>query len=262
MFGILGYLAAILIGLVLGLIGSGGSILAVPVLVYLFFIEPTFATVYSLFIVGATSAFGSFSYFKKKAIDFKIVVLFGIPSIIAIYVARTFIVPQIPQHIIDILDFEVSKNVLLMLLFALLMLYSSLSMLRKRKMKRSPMEYSNLLSVLLYGVFVGLITGMVGAGGGFLIVPVLVNKLKLPMKKAVGTSLLIITLNSLLGFAFSLSDLPIDWILILSITIIAILGIFMGGYLSAKIKGKKLKPVFGWFVLIVGVYIIIREILF
>lgn len=257
---VFGYFAAIFIGIVLGLVGSGGSILAVPILVYLFFIEPTLATVYSLFIVGSASAFGSFSYFKKNLIDFKKVLLFGVPSILSIYITRTFIVPFIPQHIFNISSFKITKDILLMLIFAILMLYSSISMIRKRKVSHTEAKKPNLTIVLLGGLLLGFVTGLVGAGGGFLIIPVLVNQLKLEMKKAVGTSLLIITLNSLLGFVFSLSTITVDWVFILIITAISILGIFIGSYLSTKVDGKKLKPIFGWFVFIVGIYILIREV--
>ncbi len=107
-----------------------------------------------------------------------------------------------------------------------------------------------------------MITGLIGAGGGFLIIPALVNLLRLPMKTAIGTSLLIISVNSLTGFLFSLSYIPIRWGLVLSIAAIAIAGILAGSYLATKIDGKKLKPTFGWFVLAMGIYIILRETLF
>ncbi|MDD3005050.1 sulfite exporter TauE/SafE family protein [Flavobacterium sp.] len=261
---IAGYLASIFIGISLGLIGGGGSILTVPVLVYLFSIDAVLATAYSLFVVGSTSVVGSFSYFKKGLVDVKTAVVFGIPSIAAVFLTRTFIVPAIPQEIFSIGNFTVTKSTLLMLLFAVLMVFASYKMIKK---STNPDEEGNQIKKfnypvsILQGTFVGFITGLIGAGGGFLIIPALVNLLKLPMKTAVGTSLLIIAINSLTGFLFSLQHTEMDWIFLLTISAIAISGILIGSFLSTKINGSKLKPAFGWFVLIMGIYIIIKETL-
>ncbi len=261
---IAGYIASIFIGITLGLIGGGGSILTVPVLVYMFSINAVLATAYSLFIVGTTSAVGSFSYFKKGLVNIKTAIVFGIPSIAAVFLTRTFVVVAIPNDIFSIGNFIVTKSIFLLLLFAVLMLFTSYSMIKKDGQKgdavfrKRPFNY---LQIILQGLFIGLITGLIGAGGGFLIIPALVNFLKLPMKTAVGTSLVIISINSLTGFLFSLPQISIQWELLLSIAAIAIIGILIGSYLSIKINTKKLKPAFGWFVLIMGVYIIIKETL-
>lgn len=259
---IAGYIASIFIGIALGLIGGGGSILTVPVLVYLFSINAVLATTYSLFIVGTTSAVGSFSYFKKGLVNIKTAIVFGIPSIAAVFLTRAFIVPAIPNEIFSIGNFIVTKSIFLMLLFAVLMIFTSYSMIKKDGAESDAVSRKrtfNYLQIILQGLFIGFITGLIGAGGGFLIIPALVNFLKLPMKTAVGTSLVIIAINSLTGFLFSLPQTSIQWGLLLSIAAIAIIGILIGSYLSIKINAKKLKPAFGWFVLIMGVYIIIKE---
>ncbi len=259
---IAGYLASVLIGISLGLIGGGGSILTVPVLVYLFSVDAVLATTYSLFVVGSTSAIGSVAYFKKRLISPRTAILFGIPSIFSVSFTRTYIVPAIPDRLFQIGSFTLTKGILLMLLFALLMILASFSMIRKQDTARENSERNfSVVRVLLQGLGVGAITGLIGAGGGFLVIPALVNMLKLPMKKAVGTSLLIIAANSLMGFFFSLGNQHIRWSFLLSIAAIAVIGILIGSFLSAKIEGKKLKPAFGWFVLIMGIYIIIKEIL-
>ena len=129
-------------------------------------------------------------------------------------------------------------------------------------MKNNAPVETSVVTIFTQGAFVGLLTGLTGAGGGFLIIPVLVNVLHVPMKKAVGTSLFIIAINSLLGFVSSLSYGTIDWILLLSISLVAVIGIFIGSFLSTKINGDQLKPAFGWFVLITGIYILVKEVIF
>ncbi|MCL1671089.1 sulfite exporter TauE/SafE family protein [Elizabethkingia ursingii] len=257
-----GYLASVLIGISLGLIGGGGSILTVPVLVYLFHLGAVSATAYSLFIVGATSLTGSVSYFRKGLVDLKTVFVFGIPSVISVFFTRTYIIPVIPQNILSIGEFTITKSIFLLLLFAILMIFASYGMIKKNKETTSSekIQFSYPL-VITEGVLIGVLTGLIGAGGGFLIIPALVNFMKLSMKTAIGTSLVIIAINSLAGFLFSIPHISIHWNFILSITGLAIIGILAGSYISTKIDGKKLKPAFGWFILIMGIYIIIKEAL-
>lgn len=260
---IIGFIAAILIGLSLGLIGGGGSILTVPVLVYLFGIDAVLATGYSLFIVGATSAIGSASYFRKGLVNIKTAIVFGIPSIISVYLTRAYLVPAIPSEIFSIGSFTLTKSILLMLLFAVLMVVAAFSMIKKDKTvdeEETQEQKFNYPLILIEGLVVGALTGLVGAGGGFLIIPALVILSKLPMKEAVGTSLVIIAVKSLIGFLGEVSTTVIDWTFILQITAFAIIGIFIGAALSKRIKGETLKPAFGWFVLVMGVYIIVKEI--
>ncbi len=261
---IIGYIASIAIGISLGLIGGGGSILTVPVLVYLFGLDAVMATGYSLFIVGLTSAVGSVDYYRKGLINVKTAIIFGIPSIAAVYATRAFIVPAIPDEVFAIGGFVVSKALLLMLLFAVLMIAASYSMIRKDKKKaedNAGEQKFNYPLILAEGGVVGVLTGLVGAGGGFLIIPALVVLSKLPMKMAVGTSLAIIAAKSLIGFSGELGSANIDWTFLLTISAFAIVGIFVGTALSKKVDGAKLKPAFGWFVLVMGIYIILKETL-
>lgn len=262
---IIGYLASILIGISLGLIGGGGSILTVPVLVYLFHVEPVIATAYSLFIVGSSSLVGAWPKYKQGFVNLKTAIIFGIPSIIAVFATRKFLVPFIPSELGTIAGFEITKSLLLMLLFAILMVAASFSMIRSKSSnvdEKEEAQQFNYPLILLEGGLVGMLTGLVGAGGGFLIIPALVMLSKLPMKQAVGTSLLIIAAKSLIGFTGDLGKSTIDWTLLLSVTALAIIGIFVGDKLSKHIDGNKLKTGFGWFILVMGLYIITQQIFF
>lgn len=261
---IIGLLASILIGISLGLVGSGGSILTVPVLIYLFGTDAVAATSYSLFIVGITAAAGSIAYFKKGLVNIKTAIVFGIPSIAAVYFTRSLIIPAIPKTVFTIGDFVVHKDLLMLLLFAVLMIVASFSMIKKQKpidTNAQTTQKFNYPMILIEGTVVGIITGLVGAGGGFLIIPALVLLSRLPMKEAVGTSLVIIAAKSLIGFLGEKPESAIDWHLILLVSAFALVGIFIGTFLSKKIDGAKLKPAFGWFVLLMGIYIIINETL-
>lgn len=259
---IFGYLGALFIGVVLGLIGGGGSILTVPILVYLLFINPVTATAYSLFVVGVSSLVGAIRNIQKGLVDFRTAIVFAIPAFIAVYTTRRYLVPAIPEELFSIGDFMVTKNIGIMLFFALVMLVASISMIRnKRDDTGETTEVSyNYPLIIIEGALVGVVTGIVGAGGGFLIIPALVLLAKLPMKKAVATSLLIIAIKSLIGFIGDVENLDIDWQFLLIFTSISVIGIFLGIYLSNFIEGKKLKKGFGWFVLIMGIYIIYKEL--
>ncbi|MCB9197162.1 MAG: sulfite exporter TauE/SafE family protein [Flavobacteriales bacterium] len=261
---ILGYLGALLIGVVLGLIGGGGSILTVPILVYILSVEPVTATAYSLFVVGSTALVGAIRNAQKKMVDFKTGIIFAIPAFIAVYLTRKFIVPAIPEHLFNIGSFEITKNVGIMVFFAIVMLIASISMIKGRKdsgEENGEIHY-NIPMILLEGSVVGVLTGIVGAGGGFLIIPALVLFAKLPMKKAVATSLMIIAIKSLIGFLGDVGNVEIDWIFLGIFTLISIVGIFVGIYLNKFIDGSKLKKAFGYFVLIMGIYIVLKETVF
>ena len=262
---IIGYLASILIGISLGLIGGGGSILTVPVLVYLFHVNPIQATAYSLFIVGASSLVGAWPKYKQGFVNLKTAIIFGIPSILAVFATRKFIVPAIPNELGEFAGIAITKSLLMMMLFAVLMVAASFSMMRSKTNKENESEGEqqfNYPLILLEGALVGVLTGLVGAGGGFLIIPALVMLSKLPMKQAVGTSLLIIAAKSLIGFTGDLGNRTMDWTLLLSVTALAIAGIFIGDKLSKRIDGNKLKTGFGWFVLVMGLYIIAQQLFF
>lgn len=256
---IAGYLSAILIGISLGLIGGGGSILTVPVLVYLFGISPAIATSYSLFIVGSSSLVGAYRNYRKGWTDIKTALLFGISSITTVFLTRKFIIPNIPDNLLTLGQLTVTKPTATMVLFAILMVLASSSMIRSKNVAAGNTRTQSTAKLLLYGIGIGIVTGLLGAGGGFLIIPALVFFVGLDMKKAIGTSLLIIALNSLIGFTGDIGQYDIDWKLLGSVTALAIAGIFIGGYIGKSIPGNKLKKGFGWFVLIMGIYIIIKE---
>ena len=264
---IAGYIAAILIGIVLGTLGGGGSILTVPVLVYLFYLNPLTATTYSLFIVGVTSMTGGARAYSKKHVDFKAVTEFGIPSIFAIFITRHYILPAIPEQLFSIGKINFTRDTLLMVVFALLMLTASVFMISNADEEKEQQTHARdpnnkTLSLAIWGFSIGIITGLLGAGGGFLIIPALVLFMKLPMKTAIGTSLVIIAINSIFGFLFSLKQTPLDWKILLLFTGLSVVGIYFGSRYSEKISGKTLKKWFGGFVLIMGIYIIIKEIFF
>jgi uncharacterized protein len=258
---IIGYACAALIGLSLGLIGGGGSILTVPVLVYLFHLSPVVATSYSLFIVGATSLIGAVNNMTKSLIDFNTGLLFGVTSVVTVFITRKFIIPAIPHHIATVAGFEVTFSFLTMIMFALLMVAASISMIRKGIMQPEVKDHKRS-ELIIYGVVIGLVTGFLGAGGGFLLIPVLVVVLGLHMKKAVGTSLFIIAINSLIGFLGDTGHYSINWDLLGLVSCIAIAGVFVGGVISKQVRGMQLRTAFGWFVMSVGVYILVKEIFF
>ncbi len=260
---LIGYLASALIGVSLGLIGGGGSIITIPMLVYLFNIEPTLATAYSLFIVGTTSLVGGVRSALNKMVDTKSAILFSIPSIIAIYLTRHYLLPHIPDTILTLNSFILTKNIAIMVFFSIIMIAVAIRMIAG-KQKNSGEDHSitpNLLMILLQGIVVGVISGIVGAGGGFLIIPALVLLAGLPMKKAIGTSLIIIAANSLVGFLGDLHIIPqIDFPFMIILSGLAIAGVFLGTYLSRFVKGNNLKSGFGWFALSMAIYILVKEI--
>lgn len=259
---VLAYISAVFIGIVLGLLGGGGSILTVPILVYLLALPAYEATAYSLFIVGVTSLTGSINYMRQKLVDFKIALLFSIPSFIGVLLTRKLLLPNLPDLLFTLGDFDVSKNLAIMILFSLLMLMASYSMIKKNNIDNKE-KAQNKYRLIIKFFFVGVLLGLVGAGGGFLIIPSLIFFAKLDMKTAVGTSLLIISVNTLIGFLGDLTtSIVFDWTLLFSFTILALIGIYIGITISKFIDNKKLKPIFGWFVLIMGIYIITKELIF
>lgn len=260
---LLGYIASLLIGLSLGLIGGGGSILTMPVLVYLFGISPVTATSYSLFVVGSSSIVGAARQYRQGEVNVRMALLFSATSVVAVFLTRKWLLPAIPEHFGTVHGFLITNSWLIMLLFAVLMLFSAVFMMRQKTVVTGHAIRNQGISIqkmVLYGMAIGLVTGLLGAGGGFLLIPALVLLLHLPMKEAVGTSLLVIALNSLIGFASSLDVAATDWQLLLKLTALAVLGILAGSYLNKKIAPGKLKTVFAWFVLLMGAYILIKEL--
>jgi uncharacterized membrane protein YfcA len=265
----LGYFAAIFIGLSLGIMGGGGSILTVPVLVYLLGVSPVLSTAYSLFVVGSTSVIGAADYFRKGLVSLKTAVVFLIPSLLAVFAVRKVLMPAIPHELFSIGTTLFTKDLLVLVAFAVLMVGAAVSMIRSQKAEEvlaeelSAQPTFNYPLILVIGLVVGTLTGFVGAGGGFLIIPALVLGAQLPMKLAVGTSLAIIALNSLIGFTGDLSaGTPIAWSFLLGFLAFALVGIVLGTYLARFIPGAKLKPAFGWFTLAMGTFILAKELLF
>lgn len=260
---ILGYIGALFIGIIMGLLGGGGSILAVPILVYGLKIDPVIATAYSLFIVGISALFGTIRNVTNGMIHYRIGILFAIPTLLTVFITRMYILPAIPNELFTIQSVIVTKNIVIMILFAVVMILASYSMIKGTKEQvGKKKESKDLVWIIVLAIPIGFIAGLVGAGGGFLIIPALVLIAKLPMKKAVATSLLIIAIQSLIGFTGSVKQETIDWPFLAVFSSISVLGIFIGIYLSRFIEGEKLKKTFGWFVLTMGTYILIKEIIF
>jgi uncharacterized membrane protein YfcA len=257
-----GYFASVFIGIILGLLGGGGSILSIPILVYLFNIDPVMASAYSLFIVGSTSLAGAIPKYRDHLVNLRTGLVFGIPSIVTIFITRKWIVPAIPPIIFEADLFTITKRFLLLGIFAGLMIIASTTMITgKSEIQNDDHRFRTFL-VIIEGMIIGFLTGLVGAGGGFLIIPALVLLTGLPFKTAVGTSLFIIAINALAGFLGDVMNHAMDWRFLLSITALAIAGIFIGNLFHKKISAPKLRKVFGWFILLMGTYILIKEIFF
>ena len=260
---LLGYIMALFIGISLGLFGGGGSILAVPVLAYLFLLDEKLATAYSLFIVGFAALVGGIKQNINNNVDWITAVVFGIPALIGVWIVRHYVIPELPDVLFDIGDFAISRRMGMFGVFIVLMVAAALSMLKENMRKGGSGDISyNYPLILIEGLIVGAVTGLVGAGGGFLIIPALVVLTNLDIKKAIGTSLVIIALKSILGFF--LADaliMSIDWNFLIVFTSITITGIFLGVYIGNFIDGNKLKKGFGYFILAMSIFMFIIEFL-
>jgi uncharacterized protein len=260
MLEIVAYAACVLIGVILGILGGGGSILSIPILVYLLQIDVVMASAYSLFIVGATSLVGAIPKYKQHLVNLRTGFFFGIPSIITIFCTRKWVVPAIPEIVLQTESFTLTKRILILGIFAVLMILASISMIRGgAKEIRNNNKRFRVVLVTIEGIIIGFLTGLVGAGGGFLIIPALVLLTGLPFKTAVGTSLFIIAINSLSGFLGDVFTYDIDWIFLLSLTALSIVGILIGNKIAKKIPGRILRKSFGWFILIMGIWILMKE---
>lgn len=260
----LGFFLAVLVGFTMGLFGGGGSILTVPIMVYLFKITPSLATAYSLFVVGIAALNGVLSYTRQKLVSVKAAIAFGVPSLFTVFLARAFILPSLPKILIQTSYFSISKEMGLMIFFSIVMLFASISMIKGRKAPTNALTHTdwNYPRIILQSSLVGLVIGIVGAGGGFLFVPALMFFTGLNVKEAIGTSLLIITFNSLIGFVGDMLEQTIEWGFLSLFAALAIGGIYLGIYISQFVSPTKLKVSFGWFVLLMGVFILVKESLF
>lgn len=247
---VLGWIGAIFIGLSLGLMGSGGSILTVPVLVYLFGQDEKVAIAGSLAIVGTIALAGGLGYLKAKLIDWKTVLLFGIPGMIGTYLGA-WVASFIP-------------GIVQLVLFSLVMIAAAFMMIKKHNINNESQQRYRV-KIVIDGLIVGVITGIVGVGGGFLIVPALVLLGGLNMRNAVATSLIIIAMKSYSGFykyidVLKQQGLQLDWETIGLVSVIGIFGTFLGNYLCNKIPQKQLKKYFAYFLLVMAAFILYKEL--
>ncbi|MGV8878911.1 MAG: sulfite exporter TauE/SafE family protein [Sphingobacteriaceae bacterium] len=260
---IIGYLASAFIGIFLGLIGGGGSMLTVPILVYLFDVDPVLATAYSLFIVGVSSTVGGLLKWENQQVDKQIILVFGLPLLLTVYAFRKFLVPLIPDQVFVYHDLFITKGDFILFLFAVLMILAAWSLLVPSNASKNVQEHKMYpLRLITYGVFIGAISGLLGAGGGFIIIPSLIILGGLNMKKAVGTSLVVIAISSLIGFSGDLSHTTMNWTILGTIAGVAVIGVFIGNYLSKFVSGARLKQGFGLFTLVVGITIVVKELFF
>lgn len=258
---ILGYILLFLVGLILGTLGGGGSILSVPILVYLFTLDLVIASGYSLFIVGVTSFVGSILKFKSKMVSIRTGIIFGIPSLILVFITRKWIISSIPEIIFQFGNFHFTKRFLLLGLFAVLMVLAATSSIRKISSTIEGGKQDRSISYLvILGSITGLCCGLVGAGGGFIIIPVLIYYTNLDFKTAVGTALLIITFNCLIGFMGDVINYSVNWQFLLLITGLSVLGMFASRKSNQRFSLLQLQKAFAWFVLALGVLILIREV--
>lgn len=259
MLEVLGYLLSVFVGVVLGLLGGGGSILCIPILVYLFHVPPTLAGAYSLFIVGITSLVGAIPKYREQLVNLRTGLLFGIPSIISIFLTRYLVIPAIPEILFTVGNWSATKRELQLGLLAILMVLASLQLIRGRKEVNGDEGNFRISLLIIEGILIGFLTGLVGAGGGFLIIPALIFLTGLPFKTVVGTSLVIIAINSLIGFLGDVFTQQMDWKFLLTISSLAIIGILIGNVFSRKVAALYLRRLFGWFTLFVGISMMITE---
>ena len=237
---------SLLIGVSLGLLGGGGSILTLPILTYAAGMEPRQAVAASLFVVAVTSATGAIAHARAGRVEWRIGALFGLAGMAGAFAGgRAAILVPAP---------------VLMVAFAVMMIGTSIAMLREHRVPRAPRPGMPVGRILLDGAAVGLVTGMVGAGGGFLVVPALVLLGGLPMDLAVGTSLIVIAMKSFAGLAGHLGHVELDWSTTIAVTAAAVVGSIAGGRLAGTIAPARLRRAFGLFVLVMAAIILADQL--
>ena len=259
---IIGFFGAFLTGIVIGLFGGGGSILAVPIFVYFFKLNPVLATSYSMFVVGSSAAVGTIININKKLIAYKTALIFTLPALVSVYMTRRFLIPNIPDILFSFKDFDITKKMVLMLFFSFVIIISSVLMMKKpitESITKTPSQ-KNYGLLIVIGLAVGILTGLIGAGGGFIIVPALVVFAKTTIKQAVATSLIIITFNSIIGFSSDLSFFKIEWDFLILFTALSISGTLIGTYISSFVRESTLKTNFARFMIVMAAVIIFKEL--
>lgn len=257
----IGFFGAFLTGIVIGLFGGGGSILAVPIFVYLFKLNPVIATSYSMFVVGSSAAIGTLINIKKKLIEYKTAVVFTLPALVSVFLTRRFLIPNIPDTLLSFESFDITKEMGLMLFFSSIIILSSILMIRNSIGVATKTTTKKNYGLLIFiGLGVGVLTGLLGAGGGFIIVPALVMFARLTIKQAVATSLIIITFNSLIGFSSDVFLLKIEWNFLTLFTALSVVGIFVGTYISSFVRESTLKINFARFMIVMAAVIIFKEL--
>ncbi len=257
---ILGYILALAIGILMGLLGGGGSILTIPVFVYLLNISPGLAAAYSLFVIGSTSFVGAIKNLAAKNVDLKSALIFGLPSFTAVFLTTRFFLPLVPVELFTLGEFTLMRGKAMMIVFSMLLVIAGFLMFRKKPVQSEDEESAPLYQIGLQGVLIGFLAGLVGVGGGFLIIPALVLMAKIPMKKAVGTTLVIIAFNSILGFLGHLNNYRMDWSFLIPFAALSITGILIGIYLTKFLSSKVLRKGFAYFVFIMAGFILIKEL--
>ncbi|HAT1880077.1 TPA: sulfite exporter TauE/SafE family protein [Legionella pneumophila] len=258
---LLGYSLALLMGLILGMIGAGGSILTMPILVYLLGVTPMVATGYSLMVAGSAAFLGAISYWRQKQIYLKAALIFAIPAMITVFLTRAYLVSHLPDSIIG-----VSLDHFIMILFSFLMIIASSFLFMPLAIPSSNSsqnwnikQYSKAITS---SICVGIISGLVGAGGGFLIVPALMAFFDLQVKEAIGTSLAIIAINALAGINGDIaSGVVFDWSFLILFTILTLSGLIFGISIGSKLQDRRLKTLFSLFALLIGITIFVKEII-
>jgi uncharacterized membrane protein YfcA len=256
-----GYLTLIGIGIILSVMGGGGSLLSVPILVYLFSLDIVTASSYSLFIVGTTSLLGAVLKQKEQRIDMRSGIIFGTCSVIAIFSTRKWIVPWIPETMFVGNDFFVTKRTLILSVFALLAIAASIIILMRHTLPSRNHGKPRLQFLLPVSATTGVLVGFVGAGGGFLILPSLITFGRLPFNMAIGTTLLVIAFNSLLGFVADVTNYTVNWLFLLTVTGLATVGMLLGNRYCTKIPLHYLRISLGWIMLTTAVGILIKELI-
>lgn len=253
---LLGYASALLMGLLLGLLGGGGSIFGVPILVYFFGLSPAVATGYALCVVGLTAFSGAFLYMRKGALDLRVLLRFAGPALPMVWFVRGYVVPSMPD-----VFWGVRKDTFLLVFFACVMMLSAYMMLRKKHItEKSEVVEASWLRMFLASVSVGALTGFAGAGGGFLITPALLAFFNLPMHRAVATSLGVIACNAGIGFVADLyAGLAVDLRFLAGFLTVTLLGMALGVRINPHVSVARLKALFGWIAFSVGFFMLVRE---